>query len=49
YFSDIHKELESLNNKISVLKEIYLTDYNSDDHKTNKLSISETLSASLDV
>ncbi|CAG8786333.1 1555_t:CDS:2, partial [Gigaspora margarita] len=38
-------ELESLNNEISILKEIYLTDYNSDeesDHETNELSISET-------
>ncbi|CAG8469364.1 16756_t:CDS:2, partial [Gigaspora margarita] len=55
-FSDIHEELEDLNNKISVLQEIYLTDYNSDkksDHETNKLSISktynETSSVSLDV
>ncbi|CAG8804208.1 4723_t:CDS:2, partial [Gigaspora margarita] len=44
-FSDIHEELEDLNNEISVLQEIYLTDYNSDeesDHETNELSISET-------
>ncbi|CAG8753343.1 20376_t:CDS:1 [Gigaspora margarita] len=55
-FSDIHEELEDLNNEISVLQEIYLTDYNSDeesDHETNELSISETYdetsSVSLDV
>ncbi|CAG8785309.1 37094_t:CDS:2 [Gigaspora margarita] len=54
-FSDIHEVLESLNNEISVLEEIYLTDYNSDkelDYETNELSINETdktLSASLDM
>ncbi|CAG8681605.1 13241_t:CDS:2 [Gigaspora margarita] len=54
-FFDIHEELESLNNEISILEEIYLTDYNSDeefDHETNEFSISETnetSSISLDV
>ncbi|CAG8841508.1 8314_t:CDS:2, partial [Gigaspora margarita] len=54
-FSDIHEKLKSLNNEISVLEKIYLTDYNSDeesDYETNELSISETdktSSASLDI
>ncbi|CAG8847618.1 33439_t:CDS:2, partial [Gigaspora margarita] len=41
-FSDIHEKLESLNNEISVLEKIYLTDYNSDeefDHETNYLQV----------
>ncbi|CAG8551069.1 6325_t:CDS:2 [Cetraspora pellucida] len=44
-FADIHKELESLNNEISALQEIYLADYNSDeefDNEDNELNVNET-------
>ncbi|CAG8833388.1 27928_t:CDS:2, partial [Gigaspora margarita] len=37
-FSETHCELESLNNEISQLQDVYLTDYNSDKESDNEAS-----------